>query len=77
VLLDRLTADAMWGLKALGQKGLCLKAIGRYEEALVVFRTALDLPSGRRRPGVASVSLCSDAGVHGEVDRSRRLLSHD
>jgi type II secretory pathway predicted ATPase ExeA len=45
-LLDRLTADEVWGVKALGQKGLCLKAIGRYEEALAAFRAALDRPSG-------------------------------
>jgi type II secretory pathway predicted ATPase ExeA len=45
-LLDRLIDDRVWGVKALGQKGLCLKAIGRYEEALAVFRTALDRPSG-------------------------------
>lgn len=46
VLLDRLTGDGLWGIKALGQKGLCLKAIGRYEDALAAFRTALDRPSG-------------------------------
>ncbi|MEQ1845074.1 MAG: tetratricopeptide repeat protein, partial [Nitrospira sp.] len=45
-LLDRLTDDGVWGIKALGQKGLCLKAIGRYEDALAAFRTALDRPSG-------------------------------
>ena len=45
-LLDRLTGDGVWGIKALGQKGLCLKAIGRYEDALATFRTALDRPSG-------------------------------
>ena len=45
-LLDRLTGDGVWGIKALGQKGLCYKAIGRYEDALAAFRTALDQPSG-------------------------------
>jgi general secretion pathway protein A len=44
-LLDRLTADRAWGVKAFAQKGLCLKAIGRYEEALDAFRVALDRPS--------------------------------
>ena len=43
-LLDRLTADGVWGIKGLAQKGLCLKAIGRYEDALAIFRTALDRP---------------------------------
>jgi type II secretory pathway predicted ATPase ExeA len=44
-LLDRVIDDRAWAVKALGQKGLCMKAIGRYEEALVVFRAALDMPS--------------------------------
>jgi type II secretory pathway predicted ATPase ExeA len=45
-LLDRVAADEVWRVKALAQKGLCLKSIGRYEEALAVYRTALDRPSG-------------------------------
>ena len=45
-LLDRLATDEAWGVKALAQKGLCLKAIGRYEEALSAYRAALDRPSG-------------------------------
>jgi type II secretory pathway predicted ATPase ExeA len=47
-LLDRLVADEVWGIKALAQKGICLNAIGRYEEALTVYRAAMD-----RRPGSA------------------------
>jgi len=45
-LFDGLVADEVWGVKALGQIGLCLKAIGRYEEALSAYRAALDRPSG-------------------------------
>jgi len=45
-LLDRVVIDEVWGVKALGQIGLCLKAIGRYEEALSAYRAALDRPSG-------------------------------
>lgn len=45
-LLDRVVADDVWGVKALGQIGLCLKAVGRYEEALSAYRAALDRPSG-------------------------------
>ena len=52
-LLDRLTDDGVWGIKALGQKGLCLKAIGRYEDALAAFRTALDRPSGSTQDQVS------------------------
>ncbi len=43
-LFDRLATDASWGAKALAQKGLCLKAVGRYDEALDTFRAALDRP---------------------------------
>ncbi len=45
-LLDRVVTDEVWGVKALGQIGLCLKAVGRYEEALAAYRAALDRPSG-------------------------------
>jgi general secretion pathway protein A len=44
-LFDRVIDDGVWGVKALGQKGLCMKAIGRYEEALATFRIAFDRPS--------------------------------
>jgi tetratricopeptide (TPR) repeat protein len=44
-LLDQLTGDRVWTVKALAQKGICLKSIGRYEEALASFRAALDQPS--------------------------------
>lgn len=43
-LFDRLASDPVWGVKALAQKGLCMKATGRYEEALTTFRTALARP---------------------------------
>lgn len=45
-LFDQLTADGRWAVKALAQKGICLKAIGRYEDALASFRAALDQPAG-------------------------------
>lgn len=44
-LFGRLIDDRLWGVKALGQKGLCLKSIGRYEEALVALRVALNRPT--------------------------------
>jgi tetratricopeptide (TPR) repeat protein len=44
-LFDRVIDDGVWGVKALGQKGLCMKAVGRYEEALATFRIAFDRPS--------------------------------
>jgi len=44
-LFDRLIDDRVLGIKAVGQKGLCMKAIGRYEEALATFRIVFDRPS--------------------------------
>jgi type II secretory pathway predicted ATPase ExeA len=38
---DQLTVDVKWAVKALAQKGICLKAVGRYEDALGSFRIAL------------------------------------
>lgn len=45
-LFEALEAVEVWGTKALAQKGLCLKATGRYEEALAAIRAALDRPPG-------------------------------
>jgi type II secretory pathway predicted ATPase ExeA len=44
-IFDQVIDDRVWGVKALGQKGLCMKAIGRYDEALTVLQVALDRPS--------------------------------
>lgn len=40
-LCERLENDPDFGVRALAQKGLCLRALGRYEEAIGVFRDAL------------------------------------
>ena len=34
MFFDRLTPHNSWAVKALAQKEVCLKAVGRYEEAL-------------------------------------------
>lgn len=41
-LFETLEQADGWGIKALAQKGLCLKAVGRYEDALSAIRAALD-----------------------------------
>ncbi|MGA6828423.1 AAA family ATPase [Nitrospira sp. NS4] len=51
-LFDRLTADMVWGVKALAQKGLCLNEIGRSQDAVRQFERLLG--SGR---GTASEQL--------------------
>lgn len=40
IFFDRLAAQDSWTVKALAQKGLCLKAVGRYEEALGAMKEA-------------------------------------
>ena len=42
VLFDRLTVDAFLGIKALMKKGLCLRAMGQFDEALSTFQAAID-----------------------------------
>lgn len=42
VLFDRLTGDEFWGIKALMKKGLCLRAMGQFDEALSTFQAAID-----------------------------------
>lgn len=42
VLFEALAGEKAWATKALAQKALCLKATGRYDEALATIRTALD-----------------------------------
>lgn len=40
-LFDRLAEQELWAVKALAQKGLCLKAMGHGEEAIDTLRTAI------------------------------------
>lgn len=42
VLFDALAKQEAWTTKALAQKGVCLKAIGRYDDALETIRSAID-----------------------------------
>ncbi len=52
-LLDTLVEQEAWATKALAQKGLCLKAIGRYDEALTTIRAALGRPSVTQEESVS------------------------
>jgi len=42
VIFDSLALQESWKGKALAQKGLCLKAMGRYDDAIVTIRAAID-----------------------------------
>lgn len=44
-LFDRLVKQDSWAVRALAQKGLCLKAVGRYDDALTTMREASTLRS--------------------------------
>lgn len=44
-LFNLLVEQESWAMKALAQKGFCLKAIGQYDEAISALQTAIDRPS--------------------------------
>lgn len=45
VLFDRLIEQKLWAVKAFAQKGLCLKAMGQYEEAICSIQAGISQPS--------------------------------
>lgn len=47
VLLDLLVQQDSWAEKALSQQGLCLRALGRHEEAVSLLQHAINRPSAR------------------------------
>lgn len=53
VLFDTLAGEETWRTKALAQKALCFKAIGRYEEALATIQAALDRQSASSRESIS------------------------
>lgn len=50
--LEMATADPVHGLKAYAQMGLCWKTIGRLEDAVTAFRSALSAPGGSSKETV-------------------------
>lgn len=52
-LFEQLCADPAYGFKALAQKGLCFKAMGRYADALAAFHQALDHAPAANREAVS------------------------
>jgi tetratricopeptide (TPR) repeat protein len=80
-LLDQLTGDRLWTVKALAQKGICLKSIGRYEDALASFRTALDQPSeskqDRRSLRYLFARTLESMGKFDEAAECYRMISRD
>jgi type II secretory pathway predicted ATPase ExeA len=54
-LFDRLAGEETWGLRALVKKGLCLKAMGRFEEAIGTLQIAI-----RRGPTTGKDRLALD-----------------
>ncbi|MBI3355541.1 MAG: hypothetical protein HY038_01985 [Nitrospirae bacterium] len=53
VLFDVLADQESWAIKALAQKGLCLEAIGRYDDALATIRAALGRRSATQEESVS------------------------
>ncbi len=58
-LFEHIAGNSVLGAKALAQKGLCLKSIGRYDEALATFRRALELPATGAQDVVSLRYLCA------------------
>jgi tetratricopeptide (TPR) repeat protein len=52
-LFDRLVGEESWGIKALVKRGLCLKAMGRFEEAIGTLQTAISRRPARGRDRLA------------------------
>ncbi|MBX3326359.1 MAG: AAA family ATPase [Nitrospira sp.] len=82
-LFDRLAERESWAVKALAQKGLCLKAMGRYEDAFLAMREAARLQPVTEEEGVAvryllartleSQGLCDEAReVYVALDQGQR-----
>ena len=80
VLFDALTRHETWTTKALAQKSVCLKAIGRYEEALATIRAAMDRPPSSAQERVALRYLLARTleayGRYGEALDVYRGLNH-
>ncbi len=83
ILFDRLAERKSWAVKALAQKGLCLKAMGRYEDAFIAMREAAKLQPVTEEEGVAaryllartleSQGLCDEAReVYVALDQGQR-----
>lgn len=53
VLFETLAGEKDWTTKALAQKALCLKATGRYDDALAVIQAALDRQSAAPQESVS------------------------
>ena len=71
VLFDRLTGDESWGTKALMKKGLCLRALGQFDEALSTFHAAIDRKTASSKDHLALLYLLGrtfeDAGKSAEA----------
>jgi tetratricopeptide (TPR) repeat protein len=78
VLFDRLTSDESLGTKALMKKGLCLRAMGQFDEALSTLHAAIDRKTASSKDHLALKYLLGrtfeDAGKSAEaVELYRRI----
>ena len=78
VLFDRLTGDEHWGIKALMRKGLCLRAMGQFDEAISTLQVAIDQKTASSKDHLALQYLLGrtfeDAGKSTEaVELYRRI----
>jgi type II secretory pathway predicted ATPase ExeA/TolA-binding protein len=78
VLFNRVTGDELWGIKALMKKGLCLRAMGQFDEALSTFHAAIDRKAASSKDHLALQYLLGrtfeDAGKSAEAAEHYRRI---
>lgn len=73
-LFDRVALQEVWRAKALAQKGLCLKAMGRYDDAVTTIQTALESQLRSTQDGISLRYLLGRTlEAKGERDEAARM----
>ncbi len=73
-LFDRLSKQDSWAVRALAQKGLCLKAIGQHEDALTAIREASRYrPATQEESAATQYLLARTLESQGRHDEAREV----
>jgi tetratricopeptide (TPR) repeat protein len=73
-LFDKLSKQDSWAVRALSQKGLCLKAIGRHDDALTAIQEASKRPPATQDESLAvQYLLARTLESQGRYDEAREI----